>query len=166
MRVRFQSSLAPIPIGAGGKADLYGRMIVEELKPMIDSRYRTLPDAHNTGIGGSSYGGLVALYLGLKYTEVFGKLAVLSPSVWWNNRVILRDVEALRSKPDTRIWLDCGTAEGPQVISDQKLLRDALLAKGWISSSDLKNEEVTGALHTQQAWARRVAPMLRFLFPQ
>jgi predicted alpha/beta superfamily hydrolase len=47
----------------GGKADLYGRMLVEELKPFIDGRYRTKKDAQHTGLAGSSLGGLVSLYL-------------------------------------------------------------------------------------------------------
>lgn len=67
----------------GGGADLYGRMLVEELKPFIDSRYRTKPGAKHTGIGGSSLGGLVSLYLALKYPAVFGRAAVISPSVWF-----------------------------------------------------------------------------------
>src|SRR5262249_39170523 len=41
-----------------------------------------------TGIGGSSLGGLLSLYLGLKHPHVFGKIAALSPSVWWHNRMI------------------------------------------------------------------------------
>lgn len=65
----------------GGKADQYGRMLVEELKPFIDAEYRTLTDASNTGLGGASLGGLVTLYLGLKYPATFGRLAVISPSV-------------------------------------------------------------------------------------
>jgi predicted alpha/beta superfamily hydrolase len=68
--------------GAGGEAGLYGRMLTEELKPFIDRTYRTLPDPVNTGLGGSSLGGLATLYLGLQHPDVFGKLAVLSPSVW------------------------------------------------------------------------------------
>ena len=66
----------------GGHAELYGRMLVEELKPFIESRYRTLSGPTNTGLGGSSLGGLATVYLGFTYPEVFGKLAVLSPSVW------------------------------------------------------------------------------------
>src|SRR6266853_977770 len=72
----------------GGKADLYGRMLVEELKPFIDSTYRTLQGPRRTGLGGSSLGGLVSLYLGLKYPNVFGLLAVVSPSVWFANHHI------------------------------------------------------------------------------
>lgn len=76
----------PANVKAGGKADAYGRMLVEELKPFIDSEYRTLTDAANTGLGGASLGGLVSLHLGLRHPMVFGKLAVMSPSVWWDNK--------------------------------------------------------------------------------
>src|SRR5437588_435457 len=62
---------------AGGKADLYGRMLTEELKPFIDATYRTLKSGKHTGLGGSSLGGLVSLYLGLKYPKVFSRLAVI-----------------------------------------------------------------------------------------
>src|SRR3954464_10805498 len=48
----------------GGNADLYGRMLVEEIKPFIDGEYRTLTDPNCTGLGGSSLGGLVSVYLG------------------------------------------------------------------------------------------------------
>ena len=70
----------------GGKADKLRPAIGGELKPFIESQYRTLSGAANTGLGGSSLGGLLTIYLGLKYPQVFGKLAVLSPSVWWNRR--------------------------------------------------------------------------------
>ena len=51
----------------GGQADAYGQMLVEELKPFVDRSYRTLPGPANCGLGGSSLGGLVTLYLGLRY---------------------------------------------------------------------------------------------------
>jgi predicted alpha/beta superfamily hydrolase len=155
----------------GGKADLYGRMIVEEVKPFIDSEYRTLKDAKNTGLGGSSLGGLVSLYLALKYPKVFGKVAVVSPSVWWDKKMILREVEALKKRPGLRIWLDMGTKEGPnkteadEGINNARLLRDALLAKGWKEGSDLKYFEAENAEHNERAWAKRVDQILRFLFP-
>ena len=82
----------------GGHADAYGRMLVEELKPFVDVQYRTLPGAENCGMGGSSLGGLVTLYLGLRYPAVFSRLAVMSPSVWWRKRTILRTVAALATK--------------------------------------------------------------------
>ena len=152
-------------VRAGGKADRYGRMLVEELKPFIDSAYRTKPDAPNTGLGGSSLGGLVTMYLGLRYPEVFGKLAVVSPSVWWDGRRILREVGAFGGERRARIWLDMGTGEGARAAPDARRLRDALVSKGWRVDADLKYFEAHGARHTEAAWAARVEPILRFLFP-
>ena len=73
----------------GGRADAYGQMLVEELKPFVAHQYRTLAGPENCGMGGSSLGGLVSLYLGMRYPDVFGNLAIFSPSVWWYNRAIL-----------------------------------------------------------------------------
>jgi predicted alpha/beta superfamily hydrolase len=153
----------------GGKADLYGRLLVEELKPFIDREYRTLKDAKNTGLGGSSLGGLVSLHLALKYPRVFGKVAVVSPSVWWDKKMIVREVEALKKKTGARIWLDIGTKEGGNESEEHRLntrqLRDTLVAKGWRDGRDLKYYKAEGAEHNERAWAQRVGPMLQFLFP-
>ncbi len=156
----------------GGKADIYGRMLIEELKPFIDTTYRTRRDPRHTGLGGSSLGGLVSLYLGLKYSNVFGKLVVVSPSVWFANKEILRDVEAVQKKPHLRIWLDTGTKEGTtaeeaqQTVVNARLLKEALVRKGWRPGKDLSYFEAEGAEHNERAWAVRVEPILKFLFPR
>lgn len=166
-RVEEYTPTADARYKMGGKAALYGRLIVEELKPFIDARYRTRRDAANTGLGGSSLGGLVSLYLGLQYPEVFGKLAVLSPAVQWDNKMILREVGAVATRSTrARIWLDMGTNECLPCTANSRLLRDALSAKGWRLDSDLKYFEAEGAQHNEHAWSQRVEPMLRFLFPQ
>src|SRR3954471_9448955 len=113
----------PTPAGkdsACGGADNYGRMLVEELKLFIDETYKTFPGAANTAMGGSSLGGLLTMHLGLRYPTAFGKLAVLSPSVWWDHRVILDEVAALPGKRQQRIWLDAGAREGERVINDSR----------------------------------------------
>jgi predicted alpha/beta superfamily hydrolase len=141
-------------------------MLVEELKPFIDSEYRTLTDAGNTGLGGASLGGLVSLYLGLRHPTVFGKLAVISPSVWWDNNLIIRQVKALNSRPAARIWLDIGTKEAAALVRGVKELRDALVRKGWSLNSDLMYFEAAGSTHDDESFARRAEPMLKYLFPQ
>jgi predicted alpha/beta superfamily hydrolase len=73
----------------GGKGDRYAKMMAQELKPFIDREYHTRRSAGHSGVGGSSLGALVSLEAGLLYPRVFGRLAVLSPSVWWDNRSIL-----------------------------------------------------------------------------
>jgi len=151
--------------GGGGHADDYGRMLVMELKPFIDRTYNTLPGADNTAMGGSSLGGLLTMYLGLRYPTVFGKLAVLSPSVWWDDRMIVSVVDELPGKLPERIWLDAGTAEGHDVIDGARALRDALMAKGWTLGVDLAYLEAEGGSHDEHSWSARVGTVLKFLFP-
>jgi predicted alpha/beta superfamily hydrolase len=150
---------------AGGQADAYGRALVEELKPLVDSKYRTLTDAANTALGGASLGGLVSLHLGLKYPNVFGRLAVLSPSVWWDDKVILRTIKATEPRPPLRIWLDMGTRESRNAIADARQLRDALKKHGWTVGVDLAYSEIEDAPHNDAAFAQRAAPFLKYLFP-
>jgi predicted alpha/beta superfamily hydrolase len=149
----------------GGQADAYGQMLVEELKPFVDHTYRTLPGMEHCGLGGSSLGGLVTLYLGLRYSWMFSKLAVMSPSVWWRNRAILKTVAKIRHKPEMKIWLDIGTKEGQRALPDARELNITLVKKGWVEGHDLSYLEVADAEHNENAWAGRVAPMLKFLFP-
>jgi predicted alpha/beta superfamily hydrolase len=150
----------------GGKADQYGRLITEELMSFIRMHYRTLDGSEHTGLGGSSLGGLVTLYLGLKFSNLFGKLAVLSPSVWWNHKSIIGFVNETCVDHRPRIWLDVGDAEGRRTVADADLLERRLLANGWQTDIDLHYERIAGGTHDEAAWAQRVGPMLRYLFPQ
>lgn len=149
----------------GGQADRFAKFLVEELMPFMQKEYRTVSGPEFTGMGGSSLGGLVSLYVGLKLPHVFGKLAALSPSIWWNQRVITRFAEAARVHPRPRIWLDVGTREGPRIVQDVEQFRDVLLQKGWRLGQDLHYERVEGGEHNEAAWAQRVGPFLEFLFP-
>jgi len=149
----------------GGQADAYGRMLVEELKPFIDRTYRTKPDATHTAVGGSSLGGLLSLYLGLSYPGVFGRLGILSPSVWWDHRAILTTVRRTRPKPPLRLWVDMGTAEGQRGLDDARLLKAALVGAGWVDDIDLRYREFEGATHSERAWAERIGTVLEWLFP-
>jgi predicted alpha/beta superfamily hydrolase len=149
----------------GGKADDYGRMIIEELKPIIDAKYRTLIDVSNTALGGSSLGGLATLHLGLTHPDVFGHLAVMSPSVWWDNRAVLAEVERFRAPKRPRIWLDMGGREGVEGLNDARLLRDKLRTHGWRDGEDFNYFEDRRADHSERAWAKRAPAVLEFLFP-
>jgi predicted alpha/beta superfamily hydrolase len=149
----------------GGSANRYSKFLLEEVRPFVRSQYRVQEGAENTGIGGSSLGGLVSLYLGLRQPKIFGKIAALSPSVWWNERVILRFAAAAPVQPLPRIWLDIGTREGPRIVDDVERFRDILISKGWQPERNLHYERIEGGEHNEAAWARRVGPFLRFLFP-
>jgi predicted alpha/beta superfamily hydrolase len=149
----------------GGQARAWGRLLTEELKPFIDARYRTRPERGHTGLGGSSLGGLSTLYLGLRHADVFSRLAVLSPSVWWGRRAILRYVARTRPRPATRIWLDIGTAEGRVAVADVRRLRQALVGSGWRDHHDLRYVEAAGGTHSEAAWGDRIGDVLEYLYP-
>jgi predicted alpha/beta superfamily hydrolase len=151
----------------GGLAINYAAMLVDELKAFIDEEYRTFNTPECTGMGGSSLGGLLTLFIGLRHPEIFGKLAVLSPSVWWCNRFILRALEEHPvEEPRPKIWLDIGTAEGDRTVQEVRQLRDLLIAQGWAESSNLAYFEDADAPHSESAWAARLPNVLEFLFGQ
>jgi predicted alpha/beta superfamily hydrolase len=151
----------------GGEADAYGDLVIREIMPWIASRYRVRQDRDATGMGGSSLGGLVTLYLGLRHAQLFGKLALLSPSVWWNHKSILgylnEHAPQIWQRP--RIWLDIGDREGHRTLRDVEHLARRLSANGWSPGETMHFEKVRGGTHDEASWAARVRPMLRFLFP-
>lgn len=149
----------------GGKGPLYARLLVEELLPELRERLRILPGPEHTGIAGSSLGGLISLSMGMRYPQVFGKVGVLSPSIWWDHRAILRDVRALRANLPLKIWLDMGTAEGLRHVRDADLLAQLLAARGWKNGQNLHYQCFPDAHHNESAWADRFGNVLRFLFP-
>ena len=148
----------------GGKAELYGRFILEELKPVIDGDYRTHIGPEHTGIGGSSLGGLVSIYLALKHPRSFGKVMAMSPSVWWDGGMIIERVRSLPIKPSTQIWLDIGTKEGLRTTKNVRSLRDALLGKGWRKGDDLGYFEDREGTHDELSWGHRANRAMRFLY--
>jgi predicted alpha/beta superfamily hydrolase len=102
---------------------------------------------------------------------VFSKLAVVSPSVWWDDDQIVHFVEQLPKKSATRIWLDIGTKEGrdpaeaSKSVNDARLLNQTLVKKGWRPGKDLQYYEARDAEHNERAWAARIDQILEFLFP-
>ncbi len=150
----------------GGKLDQYGKFLTDELMPYIDGHFRTKRGPQNTGLAGSSLGGIMALYLGLTRPEVFGKLGVVSPSLWWDDQLMLKQVQALGRRPNLKIWMDIGTAEGDDAVANTLRVGRALQSKGWTPGKNLLVYVDKGAIHNEDAWAKRMGMMLMFLFPR
>lgn len=164
MLLPSERSRTGAPERAGGAAHAYANYLIDEVKPMIDARYRTLSDRVNTSVGGSSLGGLVSLWLALTRGDIFGAALVVSPSVWWGDGYLIelaKRQSTFASRP--RLWIDIGTRETTRAVPDTRNLRDALMARGWKLGDELQYQEFTDASHDEAAWARRVPQMLRFL---
>lgn len=108
-----------------GEGKQYLKFITETLKPYVDNHYRTLTDSQNTGIGGSSMGGLISLYSGLKYPDVFGKLLVFSPSLWITPKIFLKAINSDHDHP-MDVYLYAGGSESTTMLSHIDKLKTAL----------------------------------------
>ncbi|MBC8139876.1 MAG: alpha/beta hydrolase [Armatimonadetes bacterium] len=166
-RVNEYTPVKDAKLNAGGGAVAYGKWMADTLKLAIDRAYRTKTDTANTAIGGSSLGGLFALHQSLTAPNVWGKAAVLSPSVWWAERAILQTVATAPKQP-VRLWVDIGTAEDKSgnALAGAQALRDALTARGYKPGSDFSYTEAVGAAHNEAAWSARFGDALTYLFPR
>jgi len=150
----------------GGRGDLYLRFLADELKPMIDREFRTLPGRETTAVVGSSLGGLISLYAGVRRPEVFGVVGALSPSTWWDGRLILREVMSLAGRPTrpVRVYVDSGDAGASRDgVDDTRELAAALRAVGYAEGSTLRYVVQSGAEHNERYWAMRLPGALGFL---
>lgn len=156
----------------GGYGKQYGKFIIEGLKPMIDEQFRTLPDREHTGIAGSSMGGLISLYIGLKYKDVFSKVGAFSPAVWFAEKELLEMIKDFNSKMPIKWYLDIGTKESSndeiKEFNDIYLkgtikVYESLLNVG-VKKENLKLVIDEGAIHNEKAWARRFPEAFCWLF--
>ncbi len=151
------------PKHGGGEADKYVQFIVETLKPKIDSSFRTLKNRENTAIGGCSLGGLVTLYAGTKYNDVFSKLLVFSPALWINDSLICDFVQKKDFEPNTKIYIVTGGNEGEEMINDNKKIEKILKEKGF-TDKNLKSLIVPGGYHNEIFWRKEFPDAFLWLF--
>lgn len=144
----------------GGWARSYLRFLARDLKPKIDRDFRTRDEREQTGIMGSSLGGLVSLYAGATHSQTFGLIGAMSPSVWWNSRSILETLG--RSPLPLRLYVDSGTKDGERP-ADAKALVEAMWSLG-MNEQDLFLEVQEGAGHSEKWWAQRFPLAVVFLF--
>ena len=148
----------------GGNADNYLEFIVKTLKPEIDTKYRTKPNARNTAIMGSSLGGLVSYYATLKYPEIFGKTGVFSPSFWFNRKEIIELTEKT-PKLTTKIYFLCGDNEGDaDVIADLDKIDDLVSEKRCDCLHLSRKTIIKGGQHNEKLWRDSFVKAYLWLF--
>jgi predicted alpha/beta superfamily hydrolase len=154
----------PTTAGGGG-ADLYLQMLVQELKPVIDGMLRTRPGVDSTAMAGSSLGGLVTAYAGLKYPGVYGRIAEISPSTWWNTDVIVGDVQTGTLAAPMRplvVYVDSGAGTADDE-ADTDMLASAYLALGYVDGTNFRQVTQAGAQHSETYWAERFPGAMQLL---
>ncbi|NNE25667.1 MAG: T9SS type A sorting domain-containing protein [Saprospiraceae bacterium] len=150
------------PQYGGGLGDEYIEFIVHTLKPDIDAQYRTMPDKANTGIMGSSMGGLISLYAGLEYPEVFGKIGSFSPAYWFSTETFQHAADN-DFPQDTRLYTIVGEGEGNVYISTIQNMQTILTSSGATENNAHLIIHPDGA-HSEWYWAREFNDAYEWLF--
>jgi len=146
----------------GGKGAVYIDFIVNTLKPYIDANYRTKPQQKFTGLIGSSLGGLISYYGGLKYPDTFGKIGAMSTSFWFSDEVINFTNENGNLK-NTELFLLVGGKEGDEMTDGTKNISKLLIEKGF-KSKNLKTKINPEGEHNEAFWRSEFLEIVQWLY--
>ncbi|MEO8376537.1 MAG: alpha/beta hydrolase-fold protein, partial [Candidatus Sumerlaeota bacterium] len=159
-----------------GKGPQYAKFLMEEVMPMVNTKYRTLTGPENTGVMGGSMGGLISFYLGLKHPDVFGKVGCMSTYFIWNGDVknpgdrppliekILCD-PTIHFPKTVKAYFDYGTGGEDAAFEPLQLKVNEWLKKdGLMEGRDFISRKFEGADHSNKAWRARLDTPLEFLF--
>lgn len=143
------------------KGNNYIRFIIEELKPFVDSNYRTLNDSKNTAVMGSSMGGLISFLMAWKHPDVFSMAGCMSSSFYYENDKIFESVSSRNNYPKgLKLYIDHGE-DG--LTRGQKMFA-LLTERGFVIGTNIDYYYAPKAEHNEAAWAKRIDRPLLFFF--
>ncbi len=146
----------------GGEGDEYIDWMANDLKPYIDGIFRTLAQPENTGIMGSSMGGLISQYGAVKYPQTFKKAGILSPSFWFSDS-IFSQVRIQGIQPDMKFYFVSGTTESTTMAPQMMDMRDSLINEG-LNASRIDLLTFADGQHSEWFWAREFPAAYQWLF--
>lgn len=148
-----------------GKGDgkKYVRFLADTLKPFVDKTFRTLPDRENTGMGGSSMGGLITIYAGFMYPEVYGKLMVFSPSLWVAPNIHF-NLMSLDEPFHLKIYLYGGSAEGKYMVPNMQRFVAAVEQQKAETDIDVNLSIDPQGKHNEARWGEEFPKAVEWLF--
>lgn len=155
------------------ESDQYLRFIVEEVKPFVDSVYRTKPGSLHTFIAGSTMAGLISLYAITEYPDIFGGAACIATQWTLAPQDIHPDaaramVDVLgRNLPDPanhRIYFDYWAENEASIFEPyQKRMDEHMVSRGYIQPGNWKTLEFETTAITLGGWRRELHHPLEFL---
>ena len=148
----------------GGEGDGYLEFIVKNLKPHIDSNYRTLKAPAYTGLFGSSMGALISTYGAAKYPSVFGKAGAFSPAYWFSITNLVSYLQTNSSNiHDLKIYHLAGEKESATMASMMEMVNGKMLEMG-LQKSNAKVKIDADGTHSEGYWKREFEGAYRWLF--
>lgn len=146
-----------------GEGRQYIRFLAETLKPYIDGKFRTRPEAEHTGIGGSSLGGLISIYAGIIYPQVYDRLLIFSPSLWVTPSIPFR-VMKLTHKFRGRIYLYGGEAESETMVPNMLRFKEELQRQTQGADVKFRVEVDPMGQHNEARWGKEFPKAVEWLF--
>jgi predicted alpha/beta superfamily hydrolase len=142
--------------------------MTKEVMPLVDGRYRTLQGPSNTGIGGSSYGGVASLYALLAKPNTFGYGLIESPVLWIGMGQLVRDTSPLAAMP-RKVFVGFGGKEASDPVIREKLIGFVRLLESnfhtaGYDETNFRTVIEADAEHNEAAWEKRLPGALTFLF--
>lgn len=148
----------------GGQTDALLEWMTASLMPVVHGRFKLVGGPLGATVGGSSMGGLAALYAHYKRPDAFGGAICMSPAFWFARKAI---VDFVRSQPTphvSRVYIDCGVREGGGgMLPICQEVVEELEARGYAKSQLLYRPDPRGT-HQERHWRRRLPKALRFMF--
>lgn len=146
-----------------GQGKKYIRFVTETLKPFVDSNFRTKTEREHTGIGGSSMGGLVSIFSGLRYPQVYGKLMVFSPSLWVVPKLKI-DSDSTNTD-DAKIYLYAGGDESDTMIEHVKSFKEDMISSEFVKDKKKINLSINmKGKHNETYWSDEFPKAIEWLF--
>lgn len=149
----------------GGGLHTLADLIEQEVAPALKKAYRVLEGPENTGIMGSSLGGLASFHMGWRHPDRFGLAGVISPSLWWAGRYTLKMVSRSRKPASkTRFWIDMGSKESrypKMLINSVRQLTNLMTGRGYTAKCFID----PGGEHDEPTWRNRLHLPFGWLFP-
>ena len=163
-RNRLYSSMQD-EVGGTPVSDLYLIYIVKEVKPYIDSCYRTLPDFPNTYVMGSSMGGLISLYAACEYPRIFAGAGCVSTAFPIARGITLGYMKQFLPKAGRqKFYFDYGTRTLDKNYEHYQNKADEIMAAhGYTPDVDWITRKFEGHKHSEVDWRKRVHIPLEFL---
>jgi len=143
-------------------------LLTSEVMPLVDGQYRTLQGKSNTGIGGSSYGGVATLYALLTKPDRFGYGLIESPSMSVGRGQLVRDTSPLVARP-LKVFVAFGGKEDDDPVGNGEMIglirqvESNFRAAGY-DDTNFRFVVDPDAMHTEAAWEKRLPGALTFLF--
>jgi predicted alpha/beta superfamily hydrolase len=132
--------------------EAYARSLVQEIKPEVDRRLRVLVSPRDTGVVGSSLGGVVSFFMAWEYPEVFGYAACMSST--FSHRDDLIDRVLAEPRHSSKFYLDSGWPGDNYEVTLAMAM--ALSQRGYRVREDFLHLVFPLEEHDEQAWGRRL----------